>query len=149
MPQGFALVSKIERFKRDGTPEKSSDRWSIEPPPAPFSLRSYLDNLSTAQSGYYRVIVLVVTDALLETDAEALVSGSEAEQWWKGGNFYLPPAYLLSDFTDDFTCTALIYVFKRESKDGETVLLAKSEIQGRVHLEQSNLIYTLAESRER
>ena len=54
VPDGFALVTKLDQINTDGTSKALSDRWSIAPANVSlsyFSLRSYLPALFTAAPG--------------------------------------------------------------------------------------------------
>ena len=62
VPDGFALVTKLDQINTDGTSKALPDRWSIAPANVSlsyFSLRSYLPALFTAAPGDYRLIVLL------------------------------------------------------------------------------------------
>jgi hypothetical protein len=142
VPGGFAMASRIEQMNHDGTPKGAADRWSLEVPPMrKFSLSAYMSALFTARSGYYRVIVFVVTSHPFR-QASAKVTSEQAGFWSSRGLNELPEYFAKRDYTSAHKCTALIYEFKRtEGRHAEFV--DPSEITGQIHLEKSGLLAAL------
>ncbi len=138
VPRGFALATRLEQIADDGSSKTPPDRWSAGPPRVEhFSAREYFRALLTANPGYYRVVVFVVTDApFAETGAP--VSESEAEKWLTSGANRLPASIASSAFGQDTVCTALIYEFER-SAGSAPVLLEPSRLDAHTHLVKSGL----------
>jgi hypothetical protein len=61
VPDGFALVSRMEQITVNGESRPGSDRWSTDMTPHVFSLRSYLSTLFTSSPCRYRVIAFIVS----------------------------------------------------------------------------------------
>jgi hypothetical protein len=136
VPRGFALATRLEQIAEDGSSKMAPDRWSAGPPRVEH-FSEYLRALLTANPGYYRVVVFVVTDTpFAETGAP--VSESEAEKWLTSGANKLPAAIANSAFGQNTVCTALIYEFER-SAGSAPVLLEPSRLDAHTHLVKSGL----------
>jgi hypothetical protein len=134
VPDGFALVSRLEKTEPDGASRPENDRWSIAlPKMARFTLREYLRALFTANEGHYRMMVFVVTDMPL-TQSGHHVTSWEAETWLREGRQGLPPSIAQLPWTPATTCTALIYEFVREQRDTEPRVVVPGEHGGMTHL---------------
>jgi hypothetical protein len=144
VPDGFAMASRLEQINADGS--FGANRWSLETAPIrSFSITSYLSALFRARAGHFRVVVFVVTNhAFGQTDAK--VSSDQATSWVKKGLNQLPKKIGDRDYTDDYTCTALIYEFETLG-GGQSRFVEPSEITGRAHLEKSGLLSALARPR--
>jgi hypothetical protein len=145
VPDGFAMASQIEQINQDGTPKESIDRWSLETPPLrKFSLGSYLNALFTAQPGYYRVIVFVVTSqAFPQRDVK--VTSEQSKGWVSAGLNKLPERIGNQEYSAAHSCTALIYEFKQTGKHAD--LLDPSQITGKTHLDKAGLMAAFAKPR--
>jgi hypothetical protein len=135
VPDGFALVTRLEQIEIDGR-SKTLDRWSADAPQV-HSLRAYLDALLRAAPGYYRVVALVVTDVPF-TQSNGRVSESDALAWLRGGVPWLPTAIADRPYTAEVACTALIYEFERPAGGDPTILLP-SRLDAHTHLVKSGL----------
>lgn len=137
IPNGFALVSRMEQIYPDGRPKEEEVRWTpnVSNPPI-FSLESYIKALFTAPKGRYRVIVFFVTDRMF-SQSEKMVSPEEAMAWLKRGFMEFPPEIGHYPYTKDHYCKALIYEF--EQKDHNAILKNPSDLQGKEHLEKAKL----------
>ena len=84
VPGGFAMASQFEQINQDGSP--SIDRWSSRVPPLrKWSLSSYLNALFTAQPGYYRVIVFIVSSKAFSQD-DVKVTSEQGRAWVASGS---------------------------------------------------------------
>ncbi len=139
VPQGFAMVTRLEQIAADGSPRPPPGRWSANPPRLAdgFSLRSYLRSLFTADPGYYRVIAFIVTDVPF-TQSEKSITTIEAEEWLRSGLNFLPEWIGTQIYTPQVVCTALIYEFERQPNRDPNVLLP-SRLDARTHLVRSGL----------
>ena len=144
VPNGFALVTRLERIERNGTP--SSNRWAIGPSKLErFSLEAYLRALFTANPGHYRVIVFVVTDAPV-TQSDQTLTRDEALKWLRSGAQSLPDEIAALPWNTQVTCTALIYEFIHEQQKDPRIQLP-SEFDGMTHLTSAKLWTALGSSR--
>jgi len=145
IPDGFALVSRIEQIYPDGRPKEGAERWPVTAePPRIFSLRSYLQALFTSNPGYYRVIVFVVTDQpLVQKSADPTEYNNAPRDWvWSGAN-KIPTSVGFMDYTSAMSCTALIYEFRQASRNSPVSLDLPGLLPGKAHLEQSSLLKAL------
>lgn len=139
VPNGFALVSRMEQIQDDGTPLEGQERWSVTIAPKPvFSLTTYLQALFTAQKGRYRIIAFIVTNEPITVDDKG-VPREDATKWlWKGAKS-LPSELAQQEFGKDYRITALIYEFEQATPDHEAVLRSPGSLDGLTHLQKSGL----------
>lgn len=136
VPDGFALATRLEQIDADGRPKPEPDRWSADSPEFR-SLGEYLRALFSANPGYYRVIVFIVTDVPF-TEASRRVSETEAAGWLEGGLNQLPPEIAGLLYHSGVVSTALIYEFhKDQGKDPQ--LNEPSHLGAREHLVHSGI----------
>jgi len=139
VPDGFAIVTRLEQMEADGTSKTPPDRWALEYRPlATFSLSSYLRALFTANPGFYRIIVFVVTSQSF-SESPTGVSREEAMEWLQSGLDRLPAELAGREFTDQYACTALIYQFEQPGSGEGARLDVPSDLPGRIHLERAKL----------
>ena len=138
VPGGFAIVTRIEQIEPDGTSKKGTARWSTDYiQPDEFSLGAYLRALFTANPGYYRMILFVVT-AVPFTQSGTKLSEDESNNRLKRGYNRLPEEIGKQPFSDAIVCTALIYEFERQ-QDKTAELRSPSRLDARTHLEKSGI----------
>ena len=144
VPDGFAMASRLEQINADGS--FGANRWSLDTAPiSNFSIDSYLSALFRVRAGHFRVVVFMVTNhPFNQTDAK--ITSDQAKSWVKKGLNQLPKKIGDRDYSDDYTCMALIYEFKTLA-GGEAKFVEPSEITGRTHLEKSGLLSALSRSR--
>ncbi len=145
IPKGFAMVTRIEKIKEDGTPYPDTERWEAHQPipsDTPFSFFAYFRSLFQAKIGTYRIIVFLVTsEGIHETkDKMSMVA---AKNYLSGGWKTLPNEFKEMEFTDDYHCAALIYEFVKHEHE-EAILVTESKHLGKTHLEKSNFLKNLA-----
>jgi len=139
VPDGFALVTKMEQIRADGAPESDPARWSLEAPRlSGFSLSSYLQALFAARPGHYRVIAFIVTPQAFR-QSETRPTADEAAAWLGGGLDRLPAPLGALEFRSGYACTALIYEFVRPTESDEPKFQVPGALPGRVHLQKSGL----------
>jgi len=139
VPEGFALVTRMEHINEDGTPKEPKTRFETQPPESfklPF--RDYLRSLFLARPGYYRIIVFVVTTTLI-TQSPKRIDSKEAEAWFSRGGNILPPAIALKPWTGNHNCTALIYEFAQPNPGVPADLTTGRGLQCRDHLKAAGL----------
>jgi hypothetical protein len=144
IPEGFALVTRIEKINLDASPCPIPERWN-----APhsedyddFSIKDYFRSLFKAEVGKYRIIVFLVT-SIPFSQTESQMSISDAEKYLKKGYNSLPIEFRLIRFTNDYDCTALIYEFdKIEYEQGTLIEYSKS--LGYEHLVKNNFLPILS-----
>jgi hypothetical protein len=146
IPNGFAVVTRLEQIEPNGRPRAGQSRWSVELTRVyPFSLGAYLRALFTADPGYYRVIALLVTDQPFSQSQERLTR-ERAIEMALGGLNTLPAGIAGQPYTTAVQCTALIYEFElQRTSDSKpaTRLLLPSRLDARTHLAGSGLLAAL------
>ena len=137
IPSGFAMVTRLERIYPDGTPH--SDRWAMSVRPLQtFSLRAYLRALFTANRGYYRIIVFIVTRYAF-TQSDEQVPREKAIAWLKEGLDRLPTIIAEQEYSEEYAVTALIYEFEQTKSGQEATLKIPGRLTGKDHLKKAEV----------
>jgi lipid-binding SYLF domain-containing protein len=143
VPDGFALVTRLEQIKADGTSKPPPERWSLESPrAAEFTLSDYLRALLTADPGYFRVIVFIMSDAPFP-QAPGQTSYVETIMWLRGGLNVLPMEIANKPYRRTFALTVLIYEFEKD-KGKDPKLNQPSRLDAHTHLGKSGIWSDLA-----
>ena len=140
IPDGFAVVTRLEQINRDGTPKAEPDRWSVEVGPLrDFSLSAYLRALFTSPTGYFRVVVFTVTSHPFSQHAFQ-VSRREAINWLYEGFNRLPTYVGSLPYSDDHVCNALVYEFEKKREQETASALIPGRLSPTTHMERSGLL---------
>jgi hypothetical protein len=145
-PGGFALVARLERIGTDGTPLPEQLRFLAPRSPEPFSLTTYIERLFFAPAGFYRQIVLAVTNQSFSATGARLNADGAAILLSRGANS-LPDSFQALPFTDAHRVTALIYEFYKGPMDRDVRMLAPSRLGARTHLERARIYQSLEQPR--
>ena len=142
-PDGFVLVTRLEKIEVDGSPVALSERWVTEvDQQVDFNLSRYLKSLFVADEGFYRVIAFVVTSQDITSWGET-VSAKVFEKMISEANPSLMNSTAKQSVTDTHTIYALIYEFAKGCEDcnSETQVkqLIPGKIQSRTHLYKANI----------
>jgi len=140
VPQGFAIVTRLEQMNSEGYPE-FSDRWVSSIAPlriTEFSLTKYLQALFGVAQGHYRVFVFIVTSDIV-VQSGTPVSQGQAGTWFIGGANKLPIEMEAWPYTENHTCTVYIYEFVQSGVGENANQNIPSTITGRQHLERAGL----------
>ena len=140
-PDGFAVVMRLECIGDDGTPKAGAERWCTPDQPGRrkiFDLGDYIQALFTAQTGRYRVIVLLVTSRTL-VRTQTLTSSEQMKTLVRSGADRLPDAMRTTVPPASRRVIALVYEFFRESAEDQAKLVTSSVIQPSDHLIGANL----------
>lgn len=114
VPDGFAIVTQVERIDARAAPA-AEQRWSTELPPViPFNLDAYLRALLGKDGDSFRVIAFVFTPTPFTASGKAIAPG-EAMAWVEKGATALPAALAAQPYGADTVCTALVYEFRISS----------------------------------
>ena len=143
VPNGFAIVTRLEKTDAEGNPDP--ERWasSLEPLSlTEFSLTKYLEALFGAPQGHYRLFVFIVTsEAVIQSGTP--VSQATAQTWIVEGANRLPFDLQRMPYTAQHSTTAYIYEFVQAGVGAEANQNIPSTITGRDHLERAGLWYSL------
>jgi hypothetical protein len=142
VPEGFAVVTRLERIAADGSPLPEPARWSTNWSQSwvgEFSVVAYLRALFTADPGYYRIIVFVfvVTNVPFTQSVKTVTAGAAAE-WLHEGLNKVPSFVGNQRYSPDVACTALIYQFERKLGSSANILVP-SPLAAHAHLVRSGL----------
>jgi tetratricopeptide (TPR) repeat protein len=144
VPEGFAVVSRLEHFNPDGTPVQGSERWATKVTARRIaSLTDFLKALFLPNPGYYRIIVFIVTRVPF-TQTDSSLTGDQALAWLSKGANVLPSYIGEALFSTDHNCTALIYEFYQATAEQKAEFKYPGSLTGKTHLEKSG-IYQLLE----
>lgn len=139
VPHGFALVSQMEQIQANGTPSPEPARWSTDLPwVANMTLLEFIKALANAQPAYYRVIVFIVTDQPWSRTGKR-PTGEEAERWLPEGFNWLPRSIGELTYGPDYRTTALVYEFKKISRDTAATFLERSPTSADDHLKKAGI----------
>ena len=136
---GFAIVLDLEHIHSDGSRKPDTEGLGPSSQQETFSLARYLARLFYAPPGYYRQIVLVVSD---EGMAQTTASPTESElrSIARDGSTSLPPVFADVPYTWKHKVLALIYEFEKGSGDGNTQLIPPTgRLGATVHLKKAKL----------
>ena len=138
VPDGFAVVTRLERIHSDGTP--TENRWDLEVTPLKnFSLKAYLKALFIGNKGNFRIIVFIITPhAFTQTGAET--SFEDVSKWIHDGLNRLPVEFKSRVYAVEYSCTALIYEFEKPSKEEEAYLKQPSLLTAEQHLAKARIL---------
>ncbi|SEM12045.1 FecR protein [Syntrophus gentianae] len=144
VPEGFALISQLERINQDATPASPEVRWKIKVDPVSikqFNLDAYLKALLGADAGLFRVIAFVFTPVPIVTRGKANIE--EAKLWVGKGGSTLPQVLAKQVYGEDMEATALIYEFE-VPRHAKTARLNKpSQRNGQQHLKAAKILKAL------
>jgi len=141
VPNGFALVTRLEQFNEDGSPkDPPAARWAVhaERSSQAFSLSDYLKALFTAEKGHFRLIVFVITDQPFASEPVE-VNPDEALKWLQQGMNKLPSKVAEEEFSAQHDVIALIYEFEQATLDHPVALKLPGTLQGKTHLVKARL----------
>ncbi len=139
VPDGFALVSRLEQIEEDGSPMPLPARWETRVRSiGRFTLGDYLRALFVAPPGYYRLVVFIVCPHPF-AQASHSISRDIAESWLRFGANALPIELALQPYTDHFICTALIYEFEKLDTQKEPILRQPGRLDARTHIVKSGI----------
>jgi hypothetical protein len=140
VPNGFAIVTRLEMMDENGYPETSS-RWASSLKPinfTEFSTLKYLQALFGAPQGHYRVLVFIVTSDLVVQSGTAVAQGT-AQTWIVQGANKFPRDMDLMPYTSEYTTTVYIYEFIQSGVNANANQNIPSSLTGKQHLERAGL----------
>lgn len=145
MPEGFALVTQLEKIYPNGTPVPTLERWrtSVKQKPE-FALREYLLSLVFAERGYYRAFAFVVLPRSIANNPNMGLGRLNPRPWMAVVGEKLPEEVAQLSVSNDYVVKAYLFAFDVPGGADNAVLItpnagsrAGSLVQK--HLQQSNL----------
>lgn len=141
---GFAMVLQMERLEADGQRVPGRDGFTGPGQRTSFDLAEVLRQLFLAQPGFYRVILLVVTDERLGRFSAQQNVEAYMRELGRLGTDELPGSMASRDFGGTYEVHALIYEFERRNRaeaDGVSRAIPPSgRLPALVHLEMAGLL---------
>ena len=139
VPEGFALVARLERIDIDGFSVSGNARFDTAYRPLNvFSISAYLRALFLAPPGYYRVIAFVITRIPFAATGSRITAAT-ASSWIDGGANVLPRALAVRIYSTEFSCTALIYEFEKRDAGSDPTERAPGRLPAELHLIRSGI----------
>ena len=115
VPDGFALVTRLEQTDERGRPLTGLARWSADAIRLrEFSITAILESLFSQPKGYFRVLVFIVTPAPMTQDKP--VVREEAIRWLTAGADRIPSDIRSLPYDSAHHCSALIYEFDIQNR---------------------------------
>jgi Caspase domain len=138
VPNGFALVARLERISPDGQPLPSAFRYIAPDAAEPFSFTGYIRSLFFAPEGYYRLIAFVATDLSFVADAPSM-NAAGAQRLVRNGANRLPEQLRAEPFTPGHAVTALIYEYRKGSGAGDVTTIIPGRLAAELHLRRARI----------
>lgn len=143
VPDGFAIVTQIERIDARAAPA-AEQRWSTQLPPViPFNLEAYIRALLGKDGDSFRVIAFVFTPTPFTASSRPVAPG-EAMRWVEKGATGLPAALAVKPYGSDIVCTALVYEFRISSLGASAK--RPGNFSGEQHLRAAGILKALERS---
>jgi hypothetical protein len=133
IPDGFALVTKVEEMNQDGSSVLNNDRFSVNR-----GLSMTLLDWFAPRRGYFRVFAFLVTDKAFKATKQP-VSVGMAEGWVTQGVNVLPDEIGGESFGDDYRCTVIVYEFNAPDANVKLQLINPPRLTANTHLDKSNI----------
>ena len=136
---GFAIMLDLEQIDADGTRKPGAAGFASSTAEPDFTLTGYLKRLFYAPPGYYRQIVLVVSDEGISTTTPAPTPG-ELRAIAKDASAALPPGYGALPFSWKHKVVALVYEFEKGPADGDARQIPPTgRLRAPQHLKKAHL----------
>jgi hypothetical protein len=142
IPDGFVIVTRVERINRDGIAYERSERWSNDRlPMGEFTPANFFSRLFFEEVGYFRMLVFAVTPDMHPGFSDELLDEALARQIANRGFRELPPELAAEPFAGRHI-HVLVYEF--EKRAGAAQLSRDSWLAAEDHLKQARLLPALA-----
>ncbi|WP_144063562.1 hypothetical protein [Caballeronia insecticola] len=142
-PGGFAMVTRVEQTRPDWTPMPPPNRWAVNVGEIKnWSIAEVVRRFASAPSGFYQVLVFIVTDQPVVTSGKQATYSDLTSKLPPGAD-RLPSAISTRNTADGTRCTVLIYEFRKADGQDAAVVVPGS-ISARDHLQRSALWAGLA-----
>ena len=138
VPNGVAIVTRLERIYPDGRSFAAGRRWAVNDKDVQMlSIRDYISRLFGVDEGFYRVVVFVITDQGFGS-SDSQTTQAKTTRWLSKGFQKMPQSLAAVKLTSAYTCTALIYEF-RKTHGQDPSLRLPSDLGAEQHMVASGL----------
>jgi hypothetical protein len=140
VPDGFAIVTRMEQFNANGTCKSEASRWSSKVARCEnFTTSCYQKTLSTVEPGLFRVFVFVVTPRTIRS-MQPPPTRSEATAWLNEAASQLPEEIARLAFDARTNVVALVYEYKLPVANGQPERSVRSALSGTDHLTKGRIL---------
>jgi hypothetical protein len=138
IPDGFVLVTRVERINEDGIAYERSERWSHDRlPMGEITLASWASRLFFEQVGYFRMLVFAVTPDMHPGFSDEILDEAVARRMAHMGFRELPSELTVEPFAGRHI-HVLVYEF--EKRPGSAHLNQDGWLAAEDHLKQARLL---------
>lgn len=134
VPNGFAIVSRLEQIQNDASPMQDPNRWADQIPPIS-SFSEYMSALFYPRLGHFRIVVFIITDVPFSQTAQT-ASKEEAKTWLREGQNIFPTTAAKLPINPNFYCAALIYEYQFSENQKSKMV---NRFSAKTHLEKAKL----------
>jgi hypothetical protein len=140
VPNGFAIATKLESINQDGSSKPTPERWEVKESEVNFFSSEYIKSIFISKKGFFRVIVILITDELLY-QAKNSPSKAAALKMVIDGATRPPTSVRLIPFSKDHSVTALIYEYRTNNNATGSANIVPSDksISGMDHLKKAKI----------
>lgn len=139
IPGGFALITKIEEMKSDGTSVSGDDRFGLNKDES-MTLWDWI----SPRKGYFRFFAFLVTDQDFQATDEEL-TGEGANNLLESGYNVLPEEIAMKEYTTAYDCTVIVYEFEAPDVNSKLQSIIPARLTAVTHLNKSHISQFLTE----
>ncbi|MBC7774894.1 MAG: hypothetical protein H7246_05590 [Phycisphaerae bacterium] len=139
VPNGFALVTQFEQYKMDGSSLAEVDRWKDYPIPPDADWTETFKRFFTGYTGYFRILVFVVTDKPFVMDTSSAISADTGKSWLMAGGNRLPTEIGKMPYLSNYRVTLLVYEFEAKSATKTADKKCPGRLEPGIHLLKSGI----------
>lgn len=143
---GFVIATDMEQINVDGGTKSDLDRWFKEKKSdlsKDFSIKKYFNALFTAQPGYYRSFVFIISPSLYSFSNESY-SKELYSKYLSQGAIGLPPKIGINKLSSETRVHVLIYDFKKPENSSNAYLITDGVVSGYEQLKKANIIKNIS-----
>ena len=141
---GYAIVTKMEQFNKDGSCMQDNARWTTKPiRNEDFSVTNYLKSLFIPEPGFFRVIVFVVSPNYYGDNSGDKTNKEGVLGWLEHGYTSLPSVIGSKPFNKQVQVHGLVYEFKMLLTDKKYNFSKPSGLDGTTHLQMARILANL------
>jgi len=133
IPNGFALVTKVEEMNSDGTSVMDDDRFSLNK-----NVNMRFWDWFSPRRGYFRVFAFLVTDQTFQPTDDT-IDQETAEGWVDQGMNDLPDSIGNKPYNSSYDCTVIVYEFRAPDVNQKLQPVIPARLSAVTHLDKSTI----------